>query len=229
MNMRIRKLGAHDITGIIRSDIAKGKLADSTRLPPERSLANNYNVARGTIRKAIQQLETEGLVKIKAGSGVYVHNPKSDDPSFLLSEYIRPLEVIDARFAFEPHICRLAVLNASQKDLAEAERLLAVMELQTKNVREFVSTDAALRNFLAQLTGNSLLVWMVTQINSTQRQEQWIQLFSMTLTCQSMDEHIRQYREIITAIRNRTPDKAADLMKNHLENLRLLVTRAVAV
>lgn len=226
MNMRINKLGSHDIAGIIRSDIVKGKLTHNTRLASERSLADIYNVSRGTIRAAMHQLATENLVNIKAGSGIYVNNPHSENQQ-LFSEDAKPLEIIDTRFAFEPHICRLVVLNASQNELAEAERLLAIMELHSQNTHEFVNADAALRTFLAQITGNTLLIRIISQINATQHQKSWVALLSRVLTYQTMDEHISQYRAIITAIRDRSPNQAAILMKNHLESLRLLITRAV--
>ena len=66
------KYGANDIAAQLRREINSGILQRFERLPPERSLSLKFNVSRGTIRAAINKLETEGLVTIKAGSGTYI-------------------------------------------------------------------------------------------------------------------------------------------------------------
>ena len=44
----------------------------------------------------------------------------------------RPLELVDARFALEPHICRLAVLHGRQADFEKLENFLEAMEKKAK-------------------------------------------------------------------------------------------------
>lgn len=46
----------------IRNRIAKGELKEHDILPSERSLSEQYNVSRMTARRALEALETEGLV-----------------------------------------------------------------------------------------------------------------------------------------------------------------------
>ncbi|AUH33537.1 GntR family transcriptional regulator [Paracoccus tegillarcae] len=53
-------------------DIASGRLKDGHRLPPEREMAADQGVAVGTLRKALAELETRGLLIRKHGSGNYV-------------------------------------------------------------------------------------------------------------------------------------------------------------
>ncbi|MEM9600753.1 MAG: GntR family transcriptional regulator [Pseudomonadota bacterium] len=53
-------------------EIASGLLADGTRLPPERQMARDCNVAIGTLRKALATLEEKGLLERRQGSGNYV-------------------------------------------------------------------------------------------------------------------------------------------------------------
>ena len=103
-----RKLGASDIASLIRREISNGNLQLHDRLPPERQLAEAYNVARGTIREALTQLMDSEWVTVRAGSGTYVtHQEKFSEATPIQSA--NPLELMDARFALEPHICRLAV------------------------------------------------------------------------------------------------------------------------
>jgi len=62
-------------------DIMIGKITDHTllpgsKLPPERELANLFAVSRTTAINAYRQLEQQGLIQTKIGSGTYVtHKP----------------------------------------------------------------------------------------------------------------------------------------------------------
>jgi GntR family transcriptional regulator len=53
-------------------DIAAGKLADGARLPPERDMAAGLGIAVGTLRRALQTLQDQGLLQRVQGSGNYV-------------------------------------------------------------------------------------------------------------------------------------------------------------
>lgn len=56
----------------LREAIDTGDLAPGDRLPSERSLADEWDVARNTARQAVAILQAEGLVEAVHGSGVYV-------------------------------------------------------------------------------------------------------------------------------------------------------------
>jgi GntR family transcriptional regulator len=53
-------------------DIAAGKLADGSRLPPEREMASDLGIAVGTLRRALLTLQEQGLLHRVQGSGNYV-------------------------------------------------------------------------------------------------------------------------------------------------------------
>jgi GntR family transcriptional regulator len=65
-----RQIAAH-----LQKQIARGKLATGTRLPPERELAADLGVNRLTLRQALQELELQGRLTRKHGSGWYVAEP----------------------------------------------------------------------------------------------------------------------------------------------------------
>ncbi|MGV0816942.1 GntR family transcriptional regulator [Martelella sp. AMO21009] len=60
------------IVELIVRDLAAGRLVDGEKLAPERKLAAELNVAVGTLRKALNELETRGLLERRQGSGNYV-------------------------------------------------------------------------------------------------------------------------------------------------------------
>lgn len=220
------KPGAAELSAILRRDIKSGRLADKERLPSERKLSDRFGIARGTVREALNALVNEGLVASRAGSGTYV----SYDPDAVGNPAIqnaRPLELIDARFALEPHICRLAVLHARLQDLEKAERLLEQMEQKPFNPASFSEADSAFHILLAEITGNSLLIWIMKQISFVRNQDQWAQMRQITLHDDVIDLYNTQHRQILNAIRSREADLAARLIKDHLETARLSLTRAL--
>lgn len=62
------------IAADLRSAILEGRLAPGAKLPPVRTLADQYGVSRNTAVKAIAQLRSEGLIVTKYGSGAYVRD-----------------------------------------------------------------------------------------------------------------------------------------------------------
>ena len=60
------------IEGYLRQGILSGSLAAGTRLPASRQLARDLGVNRMTVENAYAELETEGLIYSRMGSGTYV-------------------------------------------------------------------------------------------------------------------------------------------------------------
>jgi DNA-binding FadR family transcriptional regulator len=217
------KLGSSDIASQLRREINSGSLQRFERFQPERSLALNYNVSRGTIRAAINKLEIEGLVETKAGSGTYISKKDSGENSSVIQN-ARPLELVDARFALEPHICRLAVLHGRQADFEKLENFLEAMEKNSDNPIIFGDSDTAFHRALAESTGNSLLIWMIEQITSVRNQDEWGRMRHLTLNENIIKKYNTQHRDTLNAIRAREPEKAAKMMREHLQTARLSLT-----
>ena len=217
------KLGSSDIASQLRREINSGSLKRFERFQPERSLALNYNVSRGTIRAAINKLEIEGLVETKAGSGTYISKKDSGENSSVIQN-ARPLELVDARFALEPHICRLAVLHGRQADFEKLENFLEEKKKNSDNPIIFGDSDTAFHRALAESTGNSLLIWMIEQITSVRNQDEWDRMRHLTLNENIIKKYNTQHRDTLNAIRAREPEKAAKMMREHLQTARLSLT-----
>jgi DNA-binding GntR family transcriptional regulator len=57
---------------LLRTQILSGELVPGARLPTEDELIRRYALARGTVRRAVEQLAAEGLIVTTQGSGSYV-------------------------------------------------------------------------------------------------------------------------------------------------------------
>jgi GntR family uxuAB operon transcriptional repressor len=220
-------MGSAEIAAALRRDIAKGVLQLHDPLPAERQLAQTYGVSRGTVREALGRLERENLVETRRGSGTYVVHADAV-PAGNLFESARPLELIDARFALEPHICRLAVLHGRRRDFERLEELLEVMERSVRDPSTFAEADSDFHARLAEATGNSLLSWIIAQVNLVRSREEWTRMRHLTLEPGIIEQYNEQHRQIVNAILEREAEHAATLMKRHLETARLSLTRAMA-
>ncbi|RDD89113.1 GntR family transcriptional regulator [Streptomyces parvulus] len=70
-----RKLNAREIAARIRDEIAAGTFGPGDRLPGARAYAKKLGVALMTVQNAYTQLQEEGLVEGRTGSGTYVRDP----------------------------------------------------------------------------------------------------------------------------------------------------------
>lgn len=60
------------LAGILREQIESGKITPGDPLPSETTLQQEYGIARGTIRRAIELLRDQGLVVTVQGRGTFV-------------------------------------------------------------------------------------------------------------------------------------------------------------
>lgn len=215
-----------DIASEMRRSIEDGTYRRFERLPPSRHLAETLGVARNTLRDALYQLETEGLLETRAGSGTYITAPKQDAVPAAVED-AAPLELIDARFALEPHICRLCVLHGRREDFEAMDKLCQKMEASASDPVAFAASDTEFHRALAATTRNNLLIWLIGQINTVRSLDEWTRMRQLTLDSQIIGQYNLQHREVLNALRSREPERAAAKMKEHLETARLSLTRAV--
>lgn len=75
---------------ILRNQILKGEIAPGERIPSEEELINIYGLSRGTVRKAIDQLETEKLIETEHGIGSFV---RSLHPNAVPFHFVPPASI----------------------------------------------------------------------------------------------------------------------------------------
>lgn len=65
------------ISELLTREIAAGRWVEGDRLPPESDLSATLGVAVGTLRKALAELDTRGLLERRQGSGTYIKQSSS--------------------------------------------------------------------------------------------------------------------------------------------------------
>ena len=66
----------HQLMQRIAADIERGTYPTGSRIPPEHELEQLYQVSRVTVRRALAELTSEGLLERKQGKGTFVSTPR---------------------------------------------------------------------------------------------------------------------------------------------------------
>ncbi len=201
-----RNTGAAGVIRAIKRDILGGAYDYNEKLPAERDLATRFGVARGTVRSALMELERIHLVRRKVGSGSYViydkHFKRRD-----IADQTSPLELIEARLAIEPSIVRLAISNATRRDLDNLEATLQQL-------------DESFHLALSRCSRNPLLIWIYERISSIRNHNRREAGTDRALSTAAVEAYNRQHGDLVAAIRQRNQDLAARIIAEHLERAR---------
>ena len=191
-----------NVASQLKHRILEGQYEHEERLPAERNLAEEFNVSRGTIRSVLQILENQHLVTRQVGSGTYVSHQEQTNQQEI-SSITSPLEMVEVRIALEPQIVKLAIANASYRDLEELRKALHQCEGCDGDVEKFARADTAFHMMLAQCSKNKLLYWLYERISEVRRYSQWRSMKAKLLTPKRMDAYNSQHRAIYDAIASR--------------------------
>jgi DNA-binding FadR family transcriptional regulator len=211
--------GSAWITAQLRQAIIEGGYAHGEKLPAERQLASAYGASRTTIRTALDQLETERLVSRRVGAGTFVNfRPQGDTED--IAELTSPLELIEVRLGIEPNMVRLAVLNATARDIERLAAAMARMEPSSGDSESFTLWDEEFHQLIAEATRNPLMVWVYRQINAVRTHSQWNAMKDKVLTPGRIAEYNQQHTALYEAIRTRDIEAAVAIVTNHLHYAR---------
>lgn len=214
----------------LRQYLGAIRLADDSRLPPERDLAARFCVSRAVLRKALAVLEQEGHIQRQVGRGTFVvqNGIAGDLDGQNIAKITSPHAAMQARSMIEPELARLAALNATSAQFAEMRELCAAMR-NAPTWEDYAELDWCFHNLIAEATGNVLLVEIQRLLNGVRRYVVWGNLVKNAdgppANYHSFDEHLK----IVEAIASRDPDRALQAMRAHLAGTRSQMFDTVVV
>jgi GntR family transcriptional repressor for pyruvate dehydrogenase complex len=102
--------------------IKSGKFKAGSKLPSERTIAEQMGVSRPSLREAISALQIVGILESRPGDGTYICCPAAAEDLVgealdVLEECDSPFETMQARKALEIGAAQLAIKVASDADL----------------------------------------------------------------------------------------------------------------
>lgn len=127
---------------------AEKKISPGEKLPNEPELARQLGVSRATLREAIRELVTQGVLEVRRGRGTFVSPRVTEinDFGFSTLEQVRGQlrDLFELRAVFEPEMAALACRRATREELADilarGEQVAAAIragEDRTRADREF--------------------------------------------------------------------------------------------
>jgi len=186
------------------------------RLPTERALAERFDTSRRLIRQALDELEIEGLVWRKQGSGTFAGHPQ--DPTGDLAARIAgetdPIQVMEARLCIEPELAALCATRMTD------EEIMRLRTLATRQVAADPQTielwDGALHRLIAQCARNRPLLTAFSLLDRIRSNPDWVHVRAKARSRSSIAVPQSEHDVLIAAIAARNPAAARQAMHDHL-------------
>ena len=185
-----------EIRGLIVSlELAPGTVID------ERDLMERLQIGRTPVREALRRLALERLVAVYPRRGMFVTGVD-----------IRQLtRLSEVRAVLEPEAARLAAERATPADREELDRLLAELDAGESELMEL---DERIHRAVYRAAHNDLL-------ESTLEQYYALALRIWVLALehrQDLEAAVEAHRDLVQAIRDGDGERAAEIMRDHVEN-----------
>ena len=108
------------------------------KIPNEYELTERFQVGRSTVREAVKELVSRGVLEVRRGVGTYVISTSYMENDVLgfgsvQDKYQLAMDLFEVRLMFEPEIVMLACKNATEEQIKEAERLCKEVEDKLEN------------------------------------------------------------------------------------------------
>ncbi|WP_155846807.1 FadR/GntR family transcriptional regulator [Arthrobacter sp. 131MFCol6.1] len=210
-----------EVAAYLEREIASRGLLPGDKLPTERELAAKLSVSRGTVRSALQDLESKHLLERAPGRGTRVAAP----PAPVSELYARlagvdqaQQDVEELRGSMEPLVAELAALRSSAADLIQLQDVLNASN-EHLSPEEALRLDIQFHTLLAQAARNQLMATVLTLTSSWTTE---VRLRSHS-TPEGRRSSIEGHRHILEAIQTRDATGAGIAMRDHLADVAILI------
>jgi DNA-binding FadR family transcriptional regulator len=205
------------LRGLLRDGLQDGTLAPGAKLPTERALVERFAAPRSAVRKALESLESEGVLVREVGRGTFLTDAAAA-PEATAPADTSPAEIMQLRLLLEPPVAALAARVATRADL---ERITGFLERggRSGEFQDFETADALLHRAIAQAAHNGLLMNVFEVLNAARTLPVWGSLKRRTSTPERMHCYHAEHTAIVDALSDRDPDSAERAMRTHLQHV----------
>ena len=218
-----KPLLSQEVKNAIRASIADGTFCPGEKLPAERELVDQFQVSRVTVREALRDLQSAGLIEIRRGiyAGAYVSEPNSNPITENFQNLIHLGRIgfshlIDARLYFEPRATEIAAKFASEADIERLRQLLDLAESQVATSRKKARlTNVSFHCEVAKITKNPIILFITESVTHSYSAP-IIEKTRSQLKRRVIQKFIQGHREILDAIVQRDAAQAYEMTRKHL-------------
>jgi DNA-binding FadR family transcriptional regulator len=214
------KLVAAEVEQSLRRRIESGEWSDTRRLPNERQLAAEYNVARNTVRSAIDKIAANGAVTREVGRGTFLRPDARLDFVNVIQKLtgVSPIDMMAVRQIFEPRAAALAATNASAGDIHEVA-LAHVAAVEAVDIETFEHWDAELHQRIFSASRNELLNHLHEILRLIRNQDLWRDIKRRSFSPQRRQIYCDEHKAVVDALMRRDAEAAASAMRAHLDTV----------
>jgi DNA-binding GntR family transcriptional regulator len=207
LSMRVAPVAApvrQQVAGILRAAITSGRFAPGQRLV-EKELCELTGVSRASVREALRQLETEGLIETLPNRGPSVSRLSAQDAA----------SIYQVRGALEALAAQLFALHASDEQVRQLEAAVRVLEqaYRAEDVDAIVEAKQRFYAVLYEGSGNSLIASILNTMNARITTLRRVSLSSPKRAPASL----REIRALLHAIKKRDPQAAYEASLHHIQ------------
>ena len=194
---------------VLRQQLETGQLVPGDRLT-EVALSKRLQVSRGSLREAINQLASEGLVQQTPGLGAQVRSPD-------LQEIC---DIYETRQALECFAVEKAAASVSEDTLrrlqeqcdqmaALLERYRAQEDWDATQRQALLDADAKFHELITEASGNVRIAKLLADYRLLQRMLAYHDRVGSASTLFTRSEALSHHLRILEALRQRRPDAGA--------------------
>jgi GntR family transcriptional repressor for pyruvate dehydrogenase complex len=210
----------------LRQMISARGLGTGDHLPPERELAREFRVSRPSLREALLSLEFLGDIEIRQRQGVFVRVPETDaaggDKAAASANMSLAYELIESRAILEANGAILAATRADDEDIARLQREIDLFDSRGQS-HDAMIRDAAFHHALALASHNRAQVYLVDATFDSLAQLHFARSgpisASADLWRETQQRIHSEHKEIVEAIKARSPERAEEAVRRHIESM----------
>lgn len=203
--------------------ISGGKLAPGERLPGERQLADMMGVSRVSVRAALQQLKTQGLVFAVQGGGTRIIASAEEMDSALThlvqADLSNLRDLMEIRSHLEVWAAAKAAERADPEDLARMRAALEVMCDSNRAAHHKAEDDFHFHLSIAKAAGSAVYLHLMTVLGDVLESMLEYHRFTLLGTDEEDNILLEQHRKICTSIEKGDPQAAMAAMAEHLDHI----------
>lgn len=226
--MSINQLSrSQQLSRILQEQILFGDICPGHKLPSQRVLSDEYQLSRATVREALQDLESKGMISTYRGGGSLCENLL--DPHFDLQvegagdNFEFQVQVMEMRAALEGEAAFYAALRATDEQLEKIGREYHAMQARGSGVTTLSKAKADLRfHMMIAEASHHLLVISFSQIFYSRYFNAIYGVLDRTLKKfgRYPDGISAQHTQIYQALLNRDPKLAKQVASDHIDYTR---------
>ncbi|MEZ8991201.1 FadR/GntR family transcriptional regulator [Vibrio breoganii] len=204
--------------------LVTGVFKPGERLPSERSLSEQFNTSRATIREAIIMLELKDLVDVRQGAGIFFREKDSDNDDTVSDQLIQEVgvfELLQARMVLETSIIEFAARNIKLNELRELKKIILQQEEFIDDNEKFEELDREFHLFIAKSTQNRMMIDTANRLWNRVRtdSELWAKLNVKYLHDDELKRSwLDEHKKIYYALQKRDEILAKETMLSHLDH-----------